>query len=175
MTVVEPPTSTVADWLCLSSDPLPVAAASAWVVRPECGAQVVFTGTVRDNAEGRDGVEWLEYEAYEEHVVPQLALVADEARARWPSIGRIAMLHRVGRLQLTDCAVVVAVSAPHRDDAFEGARFCIDSLKASVPIWKRESWQSGEAWGYPNVAREAPATSDSRAARSAATQSEAMS
>ena len=154
MTVVEPPSSAVADWLGLSSDPLPVAEAAAWVVSRDCGAQVVFTGTVRDNAEGRDGVEWLEYEAYEEHVVPRLALVAAEARARWPSLGRIAMLHRVGRLQLTDCAVVVAVSAPHRDDAFGGARFCIDSLKASAPIWKRESWQGGEAWGHPNeVAR----------------------
>ena len=173
---MEPPSSAVAsEWLALSDEPLPVAAAGAWVVRPDCGAQVVFTGTVRDSAEGREGVEWLEYEAYEEHAVPRLGLVAEEARVRWPSVGRIAMLHRIGRLQLTECAVVVAVSAPHRDDAFSAARFCIDSLKASVPIWKRESWEGGEGWGHPNVAREAPATSDSRAARSAATQSEAVS
>jgi molybdopterin synthase catalytic subunit len=146
---VEPPSSAAArEWLALSDETLPVAAASAWVVTPDCGAQVVFTGTVRDNAEGRDGVEWLEYEAYEQHVVPRLALVAEEARVRWPALGRIAMLHRIGRLGLTDCAVVVAVAAPHRDDAFAGARFCIDSLKASVPIWKRESWEGGEAWGH---------------------------
>ena len=92
-------------------------------------------------------MEMLEYEAYEEHVAPRLADVAAEARRRWPSVVRLALLHRIGKLEVGDSAVVVVASAPHRDDAFEAARFGIDTLKASVPIWKRERWESGESWG----------------------------
>ena len=92
-------------------------------------------------------MEMLEYEAYEEHVAPRLADVAAEARRRWPSVVRLALLHRIGKLEVGDSAVVVVASAPHRDEAFEAARFGIDTLKASVPIWKRERWESGESWG----------------------------
>ena len=145
--VVHPPASS-SEWIALGDDALPVAAVLEWVVVPGCGGNVAFTGTVRDHAEGREGVEWLDYEAYEEKAVATMATVAATARDKWPSIGRIAMLHRTGRLQVTDTAVVVAVSAPHRDDAFEAARFCIDTLKAEVPIWKKERWAGGEAWGY---------------------------
>lgn len=134
-------------WVGLSDAPLPVAEAAAWAVRPDCGGLVVFSGTARDHAPGRPGVERLEYEAYEAQVVPRLARVADEARTRWPDIGRVALLHRVGVLEVGESAVVVAVSAPHRDSAFAAARFCIDDLKRSVPIWKRESWDGGESWG----------------------------
>jgi molybdopterin synthase catalytic subunit len=108
---------------------------------------VTFAGTVRDHAPGRDGVTSLEYEAYDEAVQPRLQELADDARARFPSVGRIAMLHRVGLLEVTDTAVVVVVSAAHRDAAFDAARHCIDTLKASVPIWKKETWKDGEAWG----------------------------
>lgn len=134
-------------WLGLSSAPLPVADALSWAVRPDCGGLVLFSGTARDHAEGRPGVEQLEYEAYESQVVPRLAEVAGEARARWPSVGRIALLHRTGVLAVGESAVVVVVSAPHRAEAFEAARFCIDTLKRSVPIWKRETWAGGESWG----------------------------
>lgn len=134
-------------WVGLSHAPLPVAEATAWAVRPHCGGLVVFSGTARDHAPGRPAVERLEYEAYEAQVVPRLARVADEARARWPDIGRVALLHRVGVLEIGESAVVVAVSAPHRESAFAAARFCIDDLKRSVPIWKRESWHGGESWG----------------------------
>ncbi len=134
-------------WLGLSGDPLPVAAASDWVVRPGCGAVVVFSGTARDHAPGRPGVEVLEYEAYDEQVEPRLSAVADEARVRWPVLGRIALIHRVGIVPVGESAVVVAVSAPHRDEAFLAARFCIDAVKASVPIWKHETWAGGDAWG----------------------------
>jgi molybdopterin synthase catalytic subunit len=89
----------------------------------------------------------LEYEAYEEQVVPRLHAVADESRARWPALGRIALLHRVGVVPIGASAVVVVVSSPHRADAFAAARFCIDAIKASVPIWKHEVWDGGEAWG----------------------------
>jgi molybdopterin synthase catalytic subunit len=134
-------------WIGLSAPPLPVDKVAAWAVRPDCGGLVLFSGTARDHAEGRPGVHRLEYEAYEEQVVPRLRGVAEEARVRWPMVGRIALLHRVGVLRIGESAVVVAVSAPHRDEAFAAARFCIDTLKRSVPIWKRESWTGGESWG----------------------------
>src|SRR4051794_5511767 len=143
---MQPPTSGDV-WLGLSGEPLPVTAATEWAVRPECGALVLFSGTARDHAPGRPGVEQLEYEAYEEQVEPRLAAVADEARARWPSVGRLVLLHRVGVVPIGESAVVVVASAPHRDEAFLAARFCIDALKASVPIWKREAWDGGESWG----------------------------
>jgi molybdopterin synthase catalytic subunit len=135
------------DWVALSSHPLPVAEAAAWVVRADCGATVAFTGTARDHAEGRPEVHRLEYEAYEEQAVPRLRLLADEARVRWPAVGRIALLHRTGEVELGEAAVVVAVSAPHRAEAFEAARWAIDELKRTVPIWKREAWAGGESWG----------------------------
>lgn len=134
-------------WLGLSAGPLPVAEALSWATRPDCGGLVLFSGTARDHAEGRPGVERLEYEAYDAQVVPRLGAVADEARARWPAVGRIALLHRTGVLEVGESAVVVVVSAPHRAEAFEAARFCIDTLKRSVPIWKRETWADGESWG----------------------------
>jgi molybdopterin synthase catalytic subunit len=127
--------------------PLPVADASAWAVLPSCGAIVTFTGTARDHAAGRPGVHLLEYEAYEEHAVSRLADVAAEARRRWPSVGRLALLHRTGPVAVTEAAVMVVASAPHRAEAFEAARFAIDELKRTVPIWKREAWAGGESWG----------------------------
>jgi molybdopterin synthase catalytic subunit len=142
-----PPVEGDDTWLGLSGAPLPVAEAVAWAVRPDCGGLVLFSGTARDHAEGREGVERLEYEAYESQVVPRLRGVADEARVRWPTVGRIALLHRTGALAIGDSAVVVVVSAPHRGEAFDAARFCIDTLKRTVPIWKREVWPGGESWG----------------------------
>ena len=135
------------DWVALSGGPLPVAEASSWVVRPACGATVTFTGTARDHAEGRPGVHHLEYEAYEGPAVERLRALCGEVRSRWPVVGRVALLHRTGVVELGDPAVVVAVSAPHRHEAFEAARFAIDELKRTVPIWKREAWDGGESWG----------------------------
>jgi molybdopterin synthase catalytic subunit len=134
-------------WLGLTASPLPVADAVSWAVRPDCGGLVLFSGTARDHADGRPGVERLEYEAYDSQVVPRLRDVAGEARDRWPTVRRIALLHRTGVLDVGDSAVVVVVSAPHRAEAFQAARFCIDTLKRSVPIWKRETWSGGESWG----------------------------
>jgi len=143
---VHPP-ATGEDWVGLSTTPLPSDAAVAWAVTPGCGGVVLFAGTVRDHAEGRDGVVGLEYEAYEEQAVARMAAVAAEARARFPGVGRIALLHRTGALAVTDTAVVVVASAPHRAEAFDAARFCIDTLKATVPIWKKETWADGSDWG----------------------------
>lgn len=140
------PPASGSEWIALSDEPLPVGSALEWVVVPGCGGNVAFTGTVRDHAVGRVGVEWLDYEAYEEQAVEKMSVVVSTARDKWPSLGRLAVLHRVGRLAVGEPAVVVAVSAPHRDDAFEAARFCIDTLKADVPIWKKERWAGGEDW-----------------------------
>ena len=133
------------DWLALTDAPLPVESAAAWARRPSCGAVVLFSGTVRDHAEGRPGVSSLEYEAYEEEVVPRLAAIAAEARARWPVLGGVVLLHRTGSLGVGETSVVVVVSAPHRPEAFSAARFCIDTLKATVPIWKKEFYADGQA------------------------------
>ena len=146
MFVVQPPPD-AETWTGLSSEALPVERASAWVVRPDCGAVVVFSGTARDHSQGRPGVDRLEYEAYEEQVIPRLESIAASARKRWPELGRIALLHRVGEVPVGESAVVVAVSAPHRESAFDAARFGIDTLKATVPIWKREDWEGGSSWG----------------------------
>ncbi len=134
-------------WVGLSASTLPVEQASAWVVRPDCGAVVVFSGTARDHSDGRSEVDRLEYEAYEEQVVVRLGAIADAARTSWPDLGRIVLIHRVGLVPITESAVIVAVSAPHRDAAFEAARFGIDTIKATVPIWKKERWADGESWG----------------------------
>lgn len=130
----------------MTSEPLPIGALHDWAVRPGCGAVVLFSGTVRDHAEGRDGVVHLTYEAYEEQAVPRLQLIVDELRHRWPMLGRIGLLHRLGRLDLGESSVVVVVSSPHRPEAFEAARFGIDALKAGVPIWKHEVWNDGADW-----------------------------
>ena len=135
------------DWFGLSDEALPVEAALAWAERPWCGAVVLFSGVVRDHAEGRSDVRALEYEAYEEEVASRMTTIAAEARARWPEVARIAMLRRVGRLAVGDPAVVVVASSPHRAEAFDAARFVIDTLKATVPIWKKETWAGGADWG----------------------------
>jgi molybdopterin synthase catalytic subunit len=142
-----PPADDSDDWVALVPGPLPVDEAAAWAVRPSCGAVVSFSGTARDHAGGRQGVTRLEYEAYDEQAIPRMRAIVAEARARWPQIGRVALVHRVGEVPLAESAVVVVVSAPHRDEAFAAARFAIDALKATVPIWKREQWADGRDWG----------------------------
>lgn len=134
------------DWVGFGYEPLPLEQAVAWAQQPSSGGVVVFAGTVRDHAPGRPDVQWLEYEAYDEHVTARLEAIAAEARAKWPELGRLVMLHRAGRLEVGEVSVVVAAAAPHRDDAFAAARYCIDTLKATAPIWKREAWGGGEDW-----------------------------
>lgn len=136
------------DWLACTGGSLDPAVASSWVVRPDCGASVTFVGTARDHAGDRTGVHLLEYEAYDEHVVPVLAAVARELRSRHPEVARVVLWHRTGALAVTDAAVVVAVSSAHRDAAFDAARWAIDEVKATAPIWKREHWADGhDDWG----------------------------
>jgi molybdopterin synthase catalytic subunit len=134
-------------WLALTADELPVATIYEWCIRPDCGAVVLFSGTVRDHADGRDNVTSLEYEAYSEAVVPVFEKIVAETRQRFDGARRIAIVHRTGELALGESSVVVAVSSAHRPVAFEAARFAIDALKESAPIWKKENWVGGSDWG----------------------------
>lgn len=139
-------------WLGLTDQVLPVGAVYEWCLQPDCGAVVLFSGTVRDHAideqgQLRKGVSHLTYEAYDEQVVPAFEAIAAELRQRWPQTGRVALLHRTGRLALMESSVLAAISSPHRPEAFEAARFAIDALKASAPIWKHEVWSEGADWG----------------------------
>jgi molybdopterin synthase catalytic subunit len=144
--VATAPAANADDWLALLDTPVPVADAVAWAVRPDCGAVVLFCGTVRDHAEGRPNVSLLTYEAYEEEVGPRLEVVADDVRRRWPAVRRLAILHRVGSLEVGEVSVAIVASSPHRAEAFAAARYAIDTVKTAVPIWKRETWEGGEEW-----------------------------
>lgn len=135
------------EWFALTADELPVAKIYEWAVRPDCGAVVLFSGTVRDHADGRTDVTSLEYEAYEDAVIPSFKKISDETRVRFPDARRIAILHRTGTLALGESSVVVAVASAHRPVAFDAARFAIDALKESAPIWKKENWSGGSDWG----------------------------
>jgi molybdopterin synthase catalytic subunit len=135
------------DWVGLTPDPLPVTAVTEWATTSGSGAVVTFLGVVRDHSEGRPGVTGLTYEAYEEEAALRLAEVAAEVRRRWPDVERVALLHRTGPLGLSEASVAVVVSSPHRPEAFEAARFGIDTLKETVPVWKQEHWDGGVDWG----------------------------
>ena len=120
------------------------------VTRPDCGGVILFLGTVRDLTDGQ-ATTALEYEAYAGMVEKELATIAAAARQRWP-IGELAVVHRLGKLDIMDIAVAVAVSCPHRGDAFEACRFVIDELKQKVPIWKRDHTPDGAAaWVHPGA------------------------
>ena len=134
------------DWVAVSSAALDCEALSSWVTRPQCGGVVTFQGTARSSSTTGHEIIELEYETSDELAVARMREVVRVARDRWPTLGAVAVHHRVGTVALEQPAVVVAVSAPHRQEAFEAARFCIDAVKASVPMWKREVWAGGSAW-----------------------------
>lgn len=135
------------DWIGLTHDPLPTDAAIAWVTTPRCGAVASFIGVVRDHAEGRVGVHALTYEAYEDQAVERLRRIAGETRRRWPAVERLVLLHRLGAVALSEASVLVVAATPHRAEAFEAARFAIDTIKESLPVWKQEHHDGGTGWG----------------------------
>ena len=108
------------------------------------GGIVTFQGVVRDNARGKR-IRYLEYDAYPEMAEQELARIAAEVEERWHT-DHIALVHRIGRLEIGECSVVVTVACPHRAEAFEACRYAIDTLKTTVPIWKKEVAQDGEEW-----------------------------
>jgi molybdopterin synthase catalytic subunit len=140
------PPATERDWVALTDTVLPADRAHDWALTPRSGAVVAFSGVVRDHAEGRNDVTSMTYEAYEEPALERMRAIAAETRRRWPAVERLALLHRLGHLELSATSVLVVVSAPHRGEAFEAARFCIDTLKETVPIWKKEHWAAGADW-----------------------------
>lgn len=128
-------------------EPAPIDAATlvARVAVPGAGAVVLFLGTVRDHSPGRPGVSGLEYEAYPEVVVDKIAATIALARERH-AVERVAVAHRVGPVAVGEVSVGVAVAAAHRAAAFAAARLIIDDLKATAPIWKKETWEGGSEW-----------------------------
>jgi molybdopterin synthase catalytic subunit len=122
----------------------------AGVTSPDAGAVVLFLGTTRAVTAGRHTLA-LDYEAYGEMAERKLRELADEAMRRWPVV-HCGIVHRLGRVPLAEPSVAVAVSTPHRQDAFEAGKWLIDTLKESVPIWKRETWADGTTeWVHPGL------------------------
>lgn len=111
---------------------------------PSCGGIDVFIGTVRAQTEGQEVVR-LEYEAYHEMAIKEMKKIALEVKAKWP-VEDVLMHHRVGLLTVGEIAVIIAVNAPHRKAAFEACQYAIDTLKQTVPIWKKEVFVNGEEW-----------------------------
>ena len=139
-----PPVSGGAGNCWLSDAPIELSDAVARVEGPDAGGLVTFVGAVRDHARGRQ-IDHLEYEAYPGMAEREMEKIAAEAAQRWPGT-RLAIGHRAGHLKVGEIAVVVAAAAPHRADAFEACRFAIDTLKQTVPIWKKEVTTDGEYW-----------------------------
>jgi molybdopterin synthase catalytic subunit len=115
-----------------------------WVMSPQSGGIDVFIGTVRDSTKGKN-VMRLEFETYKSMAIKEMEKIADQAYQQWP-VQKILIHHRVGVLQIGEIPVIIAVSAAHRDAAFEACRFLIDTLKQTVPIWKKEIFEDGEVW-----------------------------
>lgn len=114
------------------------------VKEDEGGAIVTFIGTVRNENKGRK-VRYLLYEAYEEMAIPIMKEIAEEAKLKW-NLKKIAITHRIGKLEIGDESIVIAVSSTHRDEGFKACHFIIDKIKEIVPIWKKEYFEGGEEW-----------------------------
>ncbi|MGG4489146.1 molybdenum cofactor biosynthesis protein MoaE [Metabacillus idriensis] len=114
------------------------------VARREAGAITVFIGTVREFTKGKRTL-YLEYQAYEPMAVKMLEQIGDEIKQRWPD-ALTAITHRIGKLEISDTAVVIAVSSPHRKTAYEANEYAIERIKQIVPIWKKEHWEDGTMW-----------------------------
>lgn len=114
------------------------------VVRPEAGAISTFIGIAREFTRGKRTL-YLEYEAYIPMAVKQLERIGDEIGTKWPDT-LVSIAHRTGRLNISEVAVAIAVSSPHRDQAFKASRYAIERIKEIVPIWKKEHWEDGTKW-----------------------------
>jgi molybdopterin synthase catalytic subunit len=130
--------------ILLTHDPLDRAALVAATTHSSVGGIVVFEGVVRDRARGKQ-IRYLEYETYEEMAREQIVTIINNAQQRW-GVERVAVAHRFGRLEIGEASVIIVVASPHRTEAFEACRYIIDTLKETVPIWKKEVATDGEAW-----------------------------
>lgn len=134
-----------ADLVLITTGPLVERAVVEAVEDPAAGAIAVFSGVVRDHS-GPRRVKFLEYEAHMPMAEAQMRGIAAQVRGRWPEVRRVAIVHRIGRLEIGESSVLIAVSSPHRRQAFEACQFAIDTLKETVPIWKKEYFEGGEVW-----------------------------
>jgi molybdopterin synthase catalytic subunit len=132
------------DFFEIQNDHLDVGMISRRVVPPECGATVILDGYVRQWTRGKETL-YLEYEAYEAMVLPEMKKLSDRAREKF-EIAHIGIVHRLGRLEIGETSVVIAVAAPHRKAAFAACEWLIHELKRTVPIWKKEFYADGSAW-----------------------------
>ncbi|RCH56082.1 molybdenum cofactor biosynthesis protein MoaE [Mucilaginibacter hurinus] len=128
----------------LLEDTLDISFCINWVMSPDCGGIDLFIGTVRNATKGKQVVR-LEFEAYHAMAKKELEKIVQQAFAKWP-VQRVLVHHRTGVLQVGEVPVIIAVSAAHRDAAFEACRYIIDTLKQTVPIWKKEVFEDGEVW-----------------------------
>src|SRR5262245_29850237 len=134
-----------ADIFAVVERPLSPDEIAARVDDPGAGGIVIFSGVVRNQTDGRP-VKFLEYEAHAPMAEVKMREIGEGLRTRWPGVKRVAMLHRIGRLEIGEASVLIAVSAAHRGDAFEACRHAIDTLKRTVPVWKKEHFEDGEVW-----------------------------
>ncbi len=125
--------------------PLSPDAVAASVGDPAAGGIVIFSGIVRNEKDGRP-VKYLEYEAHAAMAEAKMREIGAAVRRRWPSVKAVTMLHRIGRLEIGESSVLIAVSAAHRQEAFEACQYAIDTLKQRVPVWKKEHFEDGEVW-----------------------------
>ena len=139
------PQAADSDLIELTEAPLSESALMAAVEDGGAGAIVLFSGVVRDQTGGRR-VKFLEYEAHGPMAVAKMREIAVAARTRFPGIRKLALVHRIGRLEIGESSVLIAVSTAHRGEAFDACRFAIDTLKETVPIWKKEYFEDGEVW-----------------------------
>lgn len=130
--------------ITITHEPLDRTSLIAAVTHASIGGIVIFEGVVRDNARGKQ-VRYLEYDVYPEMATAQIREIVAEATQRW-HVERVAVAHRVGRLEIGEASVIIVVAAPHRAEAFEACRYIIDTLKTRVPIWKKEVATNGEEW-----------------------------
>ncbi|MFB5284779.1 MULTISPECIES: molybdenum cofactor biosynthesis protein MoaE [Peribacillus] len=128
----------------ITHSPISVEALISKVSRREAGAITTFIGTVREFTKGKKTLS-LEYQAYEPMAVKMLSQIGDEIQQKWPD-ALTAITHRVGKLDITEVAVVIAVSSPHRKTAYEANEYAIERIKQIVPIWKKEFWEDGTKW-----------------------------
>ncbi len=135
----------VEDWIEVTTEPLSERAMAQAVEHPGAGAIALFSGVVRNQTGGRR-VKFLEYEAHGPMALAKMREIGAAIRSRWPGTTRIAVVHRIGRLEIGESSVMIAISSPHRAEAFEACRFAIDTLKETVPIWKKEHFEDGEVW-----------------------------
>ena len=128
----------------VTKEPIDLSELVRYVTDPEAGAIVPFIGTTRNNNEGRRVIA-LDYEAYPEMAEKELTRIGEDAKKKWP-ICKMAIVHRLGAVQIGEASVIIAVSSAHRDAAFAASRFAIEEIKKTVPIWKKEVFEGGEVW-----------------------------